>query len=225
VLKPNAAHPPSVGDLSDTSVFVKFAKPITPTLSIGVMWAFELSQALLLPRDGAAPIHYTTSYLPSGGLGLHWHPDEMWQVGARVILNHDIESREQGGVKQSGLARSYEYRLGAGFKPWKWTLIDAGISVLDRSNAIDKTNVFEPYPTVGIEQLVWPDHFWLRGGLDESTWTAGFSFAWPPLKLDFAFLYNLAAARVGDTFGKQSVAFFFTLNFDLEKMIAPKAKM
>ena len=85
----SAAKPPSTGDLSDTSVFVKFAKPISRTLSIGLMGAFELSQATLLPDAGGPPIRFTTSYLPSGGLGLHWHPDEHWQLGARVILNHD----------------------------------------------------------------------------------------------------------------------------------------
>ncbi len=221
---PKAGRPPSIADLSDTSVFVKFAKPITPTLSLGLMGAFELSQATLQPLDGSALIRYHTTYLPSGGVGLHWHPDEMWQVGVRAIFNHDQEHREQAGVQTEGLARSYEYRAGVGFKPWKWTLLDAGISVLDRSNALEHSSSFQPYPTVGIEQLLWPSHLWLRAGLDETTWTAGFSFGWSPLKLDFAFLYNLAAARIGDVFGKQSASFFFTLNFDLEAILKMKAE-
>src|SRR5512140_3274235 len=71
----SASKPPSVGDLSDTSAFVKFAKPLSKSWSVGLMGAFELSQATLVPNDGAAPIRFNTSYLPSGGAGLHFHPD------------------------------------------------------------------------------------------------------------------------------------------------------
>lgn len=120
----NPAKPPSRGNLSDTSVFIKFAKPITKTLSIGFMGAFELSQAMLVPDAGGPPIRFTTSYLPSGGLGLHWHPDDQWQFGVRVILNHDEETRQQGSSVTSGLLRAYEYRLGGAYAPWRGTLFD-----------------------------------------------------------------------------------------------------
>ena len=221
----NANKPASHGNLSDSSVFVKFAKPITPTLSFGLMGAFELSDALLLPDNGGAAIRYQTSYLPSGGAGLHWHPDEHWQVGARVILNHDWETRTQGVQARSGLLRSYEYRLGVAYSPWKGTLIDVGGAALDRANHVEGTATFAVQPTVGVEQMIVAKTFWLRAGLDETTWTAGTSGAAGPVKLDVAVLRNLAAARTGDVFGKSNWSVIGTLSFDYERFLhAPEVK-
>lgn len=76
---PNPNNPASIGNLSDTSVFVKFAKPLSKTWSLGFMGAYEVSQATLVPMDG-------------------------------------IDSA------------------------WKWTLPDAGVVVLDRSNDNDGTS-------------------------------------------------------------------------------------
>jgi hypothetical protein len=215
---PSASHPPSTGNLSDASVFIKFAKPITKTLSIGVMWAFELSQATLLPDAGGPAIDYHTSYLPSGGLGLHWHPDQHWQLGLRVILNHDDETRSQGGVSASGLARSYEYRLGAAYSPWTGTLIDVGVVGLDRSNAIDKTETFVVNPTLGVEQALLKKRVWFRLGLDETTATTGMSVAAGPFKIDLAYLYNLAAARTGGVFGQTNTSLIATIGLDYLKL-------
>jgi hypothetical protein len=215
----SASKPPSRGDLSDSSVFVKFAKPLGRTLSLGVMGAFELSEATLLPDSGGAPIRFATSYLPSGGAGLHWHPDEHWQTGVRVILNHDQETRDGGGASRAGLNRSYEYRAGIAYSPWKGTLFDVGASALDRSNALDGTSTFNVYPTVGIEQALVRGRVWARGGLDETTWTTGMSIKAGPLKLDLAYLYNLAAARTADVFGRRNTSLIATLGFDLEGML------
>jgi len=214
---PDASRPPSTGNLSDTSVFIKFAKPLTKTLSIGLMGAFELSQATLLPDGGGPPIQFNTSYLPSGGLGLHWHPDDHWQVGVRVILNHDQETRTQGSSVTSGLLRAYEYRLGAAYSPWKGTLLDAGVVVLDRSNEVEHTTTLAANPTVGVEQVLVEKRVWVRAGLDETTWTTGMSVAFGPFKLDLAYLYNLAAARTGDVFGQRNTSLIGTLGFDYEK--------
>jgi hypothetical protein len=221
---PNPSKPPSIGDVSDTSLFVKFAKPLTSTLSIGFMWAFELSQALLLPDSGAPPIEFHTSYLPSGGAGLHWHPDERWQLGVRVILNHDTETRSQAGTSKSGLLRSYEYRLGAAYSPWRGTLLDVGGDALDRSSALDGTSTFDVHPTVGVEQAVVPKRVWARAGLDETTWTTGVSVAFAPFKIDLAYLYNLAAARTGDIFGKRNTSLIATIGFDYEKLLGPRTR-
>jgi hypothetical protein len=215
----NAAKPASRGNLSDSSVFVKFAKPITSTLSFGLMGAFELSDALLLPDNGGAAIRYQTSYLPSGGAGLHWHPDEHWQVGARVILNHDWETRTQGTETKSGLLRSYEYRLGVAYAPWPGTLLDVGVAGLDRANHVEGTATFVVQPTLGIEQVLVKKTLWLRGGLDETTWTGGASIAVGPMKLDMAVLRNLAAARTGDVFGKSNWSVIGTLGFDYERFL------
>jgi hypothetical protein len=216
---PNASKPPSTGNISDTSVFVKFAKPITPAWSFGVMGAFELSQATLIPDNGAPTIRFNTSYLPSGGFGLHFHPDSHWQVGARVILNHDEETRRQGDAVRSGLLRSYEYRLGAAFSPWPGTLLDAGGVVLDRSNAVEHTKTFDLHPTLGVEQALVPKRVWARAGLDETTWTTGMSVAAKPFKIDLAYLYNLAAARTADVFGKRNASLIATIGFDYESVL------
>jgi hypothetical protein len=216
---PTAAHPPSRGDLSDTSVFVKFAKPLSKAWSVGFMGAFELSDALLLPDSGAPAIRFATSYLPSGGFGLHFHPDEHWQAGMRVILSHDDETRTQGGVSTSGFLRSYEYRLGAAWSPWAGTLLDAGAVALDRSNTLEHTQTFDVHPTVGAEQALVRKRVWVRGGLDETTWATGFSVAAIPFKLDVAYLYDLAAARTGDIFGKRNTSLIFTINFDYERLL------
>src|ERR1019366_8351826 len=61
---PAVSRPPSVGHLADTSVFIKFAKPLGKSWSLGFMGAYELSTATLQPNDGAAPIDYHTAYLP-----------------------------------------------------------------------------------------------------------------------------------------------------------------
>ncbi|MGH7280536.1 MAG: hypothetical protein ACRELY_03360 [Polyangiaceae bacterium] len=219
---PSAAKPPSTGNLSDTSVFIKFAKPITKTLSIGFMGAYELSQATLQPDAGGSPIRFTTSYLPSGGLGLHWHPDQHWQFGARVILSHDEETRSQGSAVTSGLLRSYEYRLGGAWSPWAGTLFDVGAVALDRSNTVEHTTTFVVNPTVGVEQALVPKRVWARAGLDETTWTTGMSVAFGPFKIDLAYLYNLASARTADIFGKRNASLIGTLGFNYERALGTK---
>jgi hypothetical protein len=220
---PSASHPPSRGDLADTSVFVKFAKPLSKTWSVGFMGAYELSTATLLPNNGAPPITFRTSYLPSGGLGVHWHPDEHWQAGVRVILNHDDETRTQAATTKSGLLRSYEYRIGAAYSPWAGTLLDVGGVALDRSNALEQTHTFDVHPTVGAEQVLVKKRVWVRAGLDETTWTTGMSFACKPIKIDLAYLYNLAAARTGDVFGKRNTSLIATINFDYEALLAKRS--
>jgi hypothetical protein len=220
---PSAAHPPSRGDLADSSVFVKFAKPLSKSWSLGFMGAYELSQATLLPDNGAPPIRFRTAYLPSGGLGLHWHPDEHWQAGVRVILNHDNETRTQAATSKTGFLRSYEYRLGAAYSPWAGTLFDVGAAALDRSNGLEGTSTFDVHPTIGAEQALVKKRVWARAGLDETTWTTGMSMAFKPIKIDLAYLYNLAAARTGDVFGKRNTSLIATINLDYEVLLA-KAK-
>ncbi len=219
---PTPSRPPSIGNLADTSVFVKFAKPLSPSWSIGFMGAYELSQASLQPESGGPPIDYRTSYLPSGGAGLHWHPDEHWQAGVRVILSNDTETRTQGGASTTGLVRAYEYRLGFAYSPWQGTLIDIGGDGLDRSDGVAGTASFNLYPTVGIEQALVPKCIWARAGLDETTWTTGMSVALAPIKVDLAYLYNIAAARTGDVFGQRNTSLVATINFNYEKALAKK---
>lgn len=219
---PSAMKPPSTGDLTDTSVFVKIAKPIVKTLSIGLMGAFELSRATLAPDAGGPPIQFATSYLPSGGLGLHWHPNDHWQLGARVIFNRDQETRSQGSSVTSGVLRSYEYRFGEAYSPWEGTLFDVGLVALDRANYLEHTTTFAVNPTIGAEQALVPRRVWARAGLDETTWTTGVSVAFAPFRIDLAYLYNLAAARTADVFGKRNSSLIGTLAFDYESVFAQK---
>lgn len=217
---PSAKKPPSLGDGSNQAVFVKFAKPLTDTLSIGLLGSYELSQMTLLPNSGAAPIRYETFWRPSGGAGLHFHPDDRFQAGVRVILNHDMESRADSTGVHRGLARSYEYRLGVAYSPWKGGLFDVGATALDRSNGLEGTSTFEIHPNLGAEQAIVPKTFWLRVGLDETTPTAGASVRVGLFKFDLAVFKNLAAARTNDTFGHDNVSAIGTVNFDYEKLVA-----
>ena len=216
---PSASKPPSSGDGSNQAVFLKFAKPVTRTLSVGILLSYELSQMTLLPDGGAAPIRYETSWRPSGGAGLTWKPTRWLLVGTRVILGHDEETRTQGNTSKSGFLRSYEYRLGASLMLWPGGVLDGGAVVLERNNGLEGTETVTPGPTVGIEQALAPKKVWIRAGLDETTWGGGMSAKLGPFKLDLAYLHNMAAARTGDVFGKKNVAFFGTLNYDYEGLV------
>jgi hypothetical protein len=202
---------------------MEFAKPLSKSWSVGFMGTYELSQAALVPDYGAPPITFHTAYLPSGGLGLHWHPDEHWQAGVRGILSHDNETRTQASTSKTGFLRSYEYRLGAAYSPWAGALFDVGAAALDRSNGLEGTSTFDVHPTVGAEQALVKKRVWARAGLDETTWTTGMSVALKPIKIDLAYLYNLAAARTGDVFGKRNTSLIATINLDYEAILA-KAK-
>ena len=70
-------QPPSLGDGSSQEALLVLAKPLTlpHTLALGVMASYAQSQMTLLPFVGKPPIRYETSWLPSGGVGLHWHPE------------------------------------------------------------------------------------------------------------------------------------------------------
>jgi hypothetical protein len=213
------AKPPSTGDGSNQAVFLKFALPITTTLSAGILLSYELSQMTLLPDGGGAPIRYETAWRPSGGAGLTWRPTRWLLAGLRVILGHDEETRTQGKTEQTGLLRSYEYRAGASLMLWPGGVVDGGAVVLDRSSAIDGTKTLKVGPTVGIEQALVPKKVWLRAGLDETTWGGGMSAKIGAFKLDLAYLHDMAAARTLDTFGKKNVAFFGTLTFDYAGLV------
>jgi hypothetical protein len=141
----------------------------------------------------------------------------------RVILNHDNETGTQGSTSNTGFLRSYEYRLGAAYSPWAGTLFDVGAAGLDRSNGLEATATFDVHPTIGAEQALVPKRVWARAELDETTWTTGMSVAFKPMKIDLAYLYNLAAARTGDVFGKRNTSLIATVNLDYEMLMA-KAK-
>jgi hypothetical protein len=75
---------------------------------------------------------------------------------------------------------------------------------------------------VGIEQALVRDRVWARAGLDETTWATGMSLKARPFKIDLAYLYNLAAARTGDVFGKRNASLIATIGFDYESLLRRK---
>lgn len=212
----SSSKPPSIGDGSNQAVFIKFAKPITEHWSAGLMLPYELSQMSLDPFDGSHSIRYQTAWRPSIGAGLSWQPETWFLAGVRVILNNDEETRIDGSGTKEGLLRSYEYRAGVSMLPWEGGLLDVGVSMLDRSSGLEGTSTFAVNPTLGIEQAIVARKYWLRAGLDETSFTAGGTMKWNSFKIDLAYLNNIAAVRTGDTFGRRSSSEFLTMTYEYE---------
>ena len=222
---PSPTKPPSTGDGSNQAVFLKFAKPITASVSVGILLSYELSQMTLVPNAGGDPIRFETAWRPSGGAGVTWKPTPWLLTGARIILGHDEETRAQGAKSNDGFLRNYEYRAGAAFMLWPGGVVDGGVVVLDRYNGLESTKSLTAAPTLGAEQALVPKRVWVRAGLDETTWGGGLSVKGGPFKLDLAYLHDMARARTNDVFGKKNVAFFGTLTYDyttLVRALAPK---
>jgi hypothetical protein len=60
---------------------------------------------------------------------------------------------------------------------------------------------------------------WGRLGLDETTGTLGMSVAIGVVKIDLAYLYNLAAARTAGVFGQRNASLIGTIGFDYERAL------
>jgi hypothetical protein len=212
-------QPPSLGDGSSQEALLVLAKPLTPQLSLGLMASYAQSQMTLLPFVGTPPIRYETSWLPSGGVGLHWHPSDAWEVGARVTLANDQETRDDASGLRSGLVREYDGRLGAEWSPWRGTRLDAGFVVRSQDSAVDESlrlphSSLKVFPTVGAEQALVRGRVWVRAGLDERTWTTGLSLRARPITVDVAYVYGLGLARVDDLFGQRNASLLASLRFD-----------
>jgi len=201
---PSPTRPPSLGDGSDQAVFVKFAKPIFSTVSLGLLGSYEISQMTLLPFDGSPAIRFQTEWRPSGGVGVTWQPDRAVLVGVRALFNRDSEIHSSGGIDKKGELRSDEYRAGVSLLPWRGGLLDLGVVALSRHSGLDGTSLSHVEPTFGVEQAVLPERFWVRAGRDETTWTGGITVQAAPLKLDLAYVSNLAEIRTGDIFGRKN---------------------
>jgi hypothetical protein len=196
------------GTGTNNSVFLKAALPLPYGFAAGLMLAYEVS------RFDSPALSFKTDWRPSGGFGVTWQPHKRWLLGVRAILNHDWEHRYDAMGEAQGLARSYEFRAGVSFSPWKGALIDVGGTLLDRANGIARTEKITPEPNLGFEQAFWDRKLVLRTGLDESTYGAGVSVKFKPLSLDVAYLYNLGQARIGTLFGQHSNSVIVTLTLD-----------
>ncbi len=220
------------GDGGDELLAVRLAMPLGHGFSIGLQLTYEVSHFDAILDGQMSAIRYETEWRPSGGLGVAWMPNARWLIGARVILNHDWERRlDPAGVRE-GLNRSYEFRAGVSFSPWRGALLDVGGTVLDRANEIAGTESVVGGANLGFEQAFWRRAFVIRGGVDECelgigpncTATGGMSFKMGPVNLDVAYLYNLGQARIGALFGNHSHSVLATLTLDYGSLVHRSAE-
>jgi hypothetical protein len=215
---------PMIGNGDDQAVFSKIAMPLGRGFSLGILLSYEVSQfSALTPTGDPTPgaVHYATAWRPSGGAGLAWQPGPRLLFGARVILNHDQESRTDALGTTDGLARSYEFRLGGSVAPWPGGIVDLGGTGLVRRSGLTGTTTTTLHPNVGVEQGLLGRAVVLRAGVDETSYGGGLTLRRRPLQLDVAYVYDLGRARVGDLFGKTSNSVLATLTFDMSWRPAP----
>jgi hypothetical protein len=215
---------PMIGSGANQALFAKVAAPLGHGFSAGVLLSYELSQfdAATPPADPApASVHYATRWRPSGGFGVVWQPGPRVLVGTRVILNHDHELRTDALGTTEGLARSYEFRLGGSVMPWTGGIVDLGGTELYRRNGLTGATTSSLHPNVGMEQAVVANTFFLRAGIDETSYGGGLTLRRRPLQLDVAYIYDLGRARVGTLFGTTSNSILATLTFDMSWRPAP----
>jgi hypothetical protein len=206
---------PLIGKGSDHAFFAKAAMPLGKGVSVGVLLAHETSQFdATAQANSNQSVRYETEWRPSGGFGVAWQPRKKMLFGFRGLLNNDLERRTDPAGTTQGLARSSEYRLGGSISPWNGGWVDAGATRLERRNALAATHTVIYHPNLGFEQALLRERLALRFGLDETSPTAGFSLKFAPLKLDIAYVDNMARSRVGNLFGSHSNSFLLTLTFD-----------
>jgi hypothetical protein len=160
-------------------------------------------------------VRYTTRWRPSGGFGVAYQPVPRLLVGTRAILNHDLEVRTDALGTTEGLARSYEFRLGAAVAPWMGTWVDVGATDLYRRNGLTGAVTTALHPNLGVEQAIVKGAFVVRAGIDETSYGGGITLRRRPLQLDVAYIYDLGRARVGKLFGTTSNSVLATLTFDM----------
>jgi hypothetical protein len=206
---------PVVGSGSDHAVFSKIAMPLGHGISAGVLLSYETSK--FDATTAASPsqsVHYDTVWRPSGGFGVAWQPDRSVLIGFRALLNNDFERRNDSSRTTEGTARSQEYRIGGSVSPWTGALFDAGGTYLKKHNGLTGAQTTLEHPNIGFEQAFSNRRFVVRFGVDETSPTAGFSWKLKPLNLDFAYVHDMARARVGQLFGEHSQSFVLTLTLD-----------
>ena len=206
---------PVRGDGSNMAVFFKAAKLLKHGLSLGFLLSYERSQFSANSENNSSDfVRYRTSWLPSGGVGLTWQANRRWLLGFLGLFNHDWETKTDNLGVYEGLNLAHEYRLGVSIGLWKGALIDVGGNMRYRYNEISDTRQTAFSPNLGFEQNFWNRQFALRGGLDESSATGGFSIRKLPIVLDVAYVNDLGKARVGTLFGSSSNSIIATLVYN-----------
>ena len=203
------------GTGTDRALFSKIALPLGNGFSAGVLLSFEISQFdAAADANPANSIRWETKWRPSGGFGVSWQPDPRVLVGVRALLNSDDEHRSDAAGEREGMARSQELRFGMSVSPWQGALVDAGITRLHKTNRLSATESTHTQPNLGFEQALLNRRLTLRFGRDETSLTAGLSAKFAPFDLGLAYVSNMAHARVGDLFGKNSNSLFLTFGVD-----------
>jgi hypothetical protein len=93
-------------------------------------------------------------------------------------------------------------------------LFDTGVTLLQKHNGLTGAQTTVAHPNIGFEQAFSGRRAVVRFGLDETSPTAGFSGRLGPMNLDFAYVHDMARARVGELFGVHSRSFVLTLTLD-----------
>ena len=206
---------PVIGNGSDRAVFAKIAMPLGKGVSVGVLLAHETSQFdAVTEANPKQSVRYATEWRPSAGFGVAWQPSKRMLFGFRGLFNNDWERRTAPAALNEGLAHSAEYRLGTSVSPWKWAWLDVGGTYLERRNAIAGTHTVFSHPNLGFEQSLLDKHLALRGGLDETSPTAGLTLKFSRYKLDAAYVGDMARSRVGNLFGDNSRSLLATFTVD-----------
>ncbi len=208
---------PLAGKGSDRAIFSKIAMPLAKGISVGALLSHETSQFDAAPQASFGTnqlVHWETKWRPSGGFGVAWQPNKKMLFGFRALLNNDLERRTDSAGTTQGMVSTKEFRVGGSISPWKGALLDAGTTRLDRSNELAAIHTMFYHPNLGFEQRLLEQHLTLRGGLDETSPTAGFSLKFARYKLDGAYVDKMARSRVGDLFGTGSRSFLLTLTVD-----------
>jgi hypothetical protein len=206
---------PVIGTGSDTAVFSKIALPLGKGFSVGVLLSHETSRFdATAEQNPKQRVRYQTDWRPSGGFGVTWQPSKKFLFGFRGLLNNDLERRMDPSTVAEGMAHTAEYRLGGSISPWQGALVDVGGTRLERRNALAGTHTIVYHPNLGFEQALLEKRLALRFGLDETSPTAGLSLKYGRLKMDAAYVDNMARSRVGNLFGTNSRSFLVTFTFD-----------
>jgi hypothetical protein len=91
--------------------------------------------------------------------------------------------------------------------------VDVGGTRLHRQNGISQSNATHTEPNLGFEQVL-NRRLTIRFGKDETSLTAGLSAKFALFDIGLAYVNNMAHARVGDLFGKNSNSLFLTVGLD-----------
>lgn len=190
--------------------------PLAKGFSAGVLLSHETSEFDAVAVSGRA-VHYGTRWRLSGGFGVAWQPNKKLLFGFRLLSNNDLERRTDLAGVMEGAANTLELRLGGSVSPWHGALLDVGGTRVERRNSLAGTKVVVFHPNLGFEQSLLAKAVALRFGLDETSPTAGGSVKISRLKIDAAYVRNMAKSREGELFGPDSNSLLVTVNFDYRK--------